>query len=165
MNKEKLIRRFSAGAVVFQIKKGKPKFLLLKREKKGETSGKTTKKSPKVEWILPKGEIEKGEKSQNTILREVQEEAGLKDLKIIDEVGKEQYFYRAPWEGNKLTFKIVRYFLIESKDKKEPNPEVKEGFTQAKWFTPEEVLDKITYKESKKILEQGILKIKVQSSK
>lgn len=159
MNKEKLIRRFSAGAVVFKKEKGEVKFLLLKREKKGTTSGETIKKKPEVEWILPKGEIEKEEKSQDTILREVEEEAGLQDLKIIDEVGKEQYFYRAPWEGNKLTFKVVRYFLIESKDKKEPQPERKEGFTEAGWFTASQAFDKITYKESKKILEEAIEKV------
>lgn len=155
MSKEKLIRKFSAGVVVFQVKKGKLRFLLLKREKKGTTSGETAKKTPKVEWILPKGEIEKGEKSQDTILRETKEEAGLSDLEIIDELDKEEYFYRAPWEGNKLIFKIVRYFLIKSKDKKEPIPETKEGFTEAKWFTFKKALDKITYKQSKKILEQA----------
>ncbi len=163
MSKEKLIRKFSAGAVVIRQEKGEVKFLLLKREKKGTTSGKTIKKRPKIEWILPKGEIEKGEKSQETILRETKEEAGLSDLEIIDELDKEEYFYRAPWEGNRLTFKVVRYFLIESKDKRQPKPETKEGFTQAGWFTAKEALDKITYKESKKILEKAIEKVNPKS--
>ncbi len=158
MSKEKLIRKFSAGAVVFKKENEELKFLLLKREKKGTTSGKTIKKKPKIEWILPKGEIEKGEKSQDTILREIGEEAGLFNLKIIDDLGREEYFYRAPWEDNKLTFKLVRYFLIESKDKKKPIPEEKEGFTEAGWFTAKEALDKITYKESKKILKKAISK-------
>ncbi|MDZ4384915.1 MAG: NUDIX domain-containing protein, partial [Candidatus Moranbacteria bacterium] len=59
----------SVGAVVFRKKEtGGKEFLLLHY--------------PSGHWDFPKGHIESGETEEGTLRREVEEETGLKDLKL-----------------------------------------------------------------------------------
>ena len=39
-------------------------------------------------WLFPKGHIEAGETDEETALREIQEETGLKNLEYIDDLGE-----------------------------------------------------------------------------
>ncbi len=145
--KSKIIRKFSAGGVVLRKQNHQYEILLLEKQK-----------DTNKEWLLPKGEIEEGEKSQDTVLREVTEETGLKDIEIISEIDKEEYFYRTSGEKDKLIFKNVRYFLIKSSDKNHPIPQKEEGFISAKWFSLDQALKVATY--SKKIIKKAELLIK-----
>lgn len=140
--KEKLTRKFSAGGVVFKRENGEIKILLLKRD------------DPKERWLLPKGEIEGGVKK--TALREINEEAGLKNLFLKEKIGEEKYFYKESWAENKLIFKIVTYFLVEAKGKEKPKPQKEEGFVEAKWFNPREAQETITFKNSKDIIQKAM---------
>jgi len=111
-------------------------------------------KDPAQRWTFPKGKINKWETPKDAALREIQEETGLHNLKIVCELGKIRYFYR---QEKKLIFKIVHHFLIETSDKQlYPNYEVKE----ARWFTIQETLDKIGYKNNKMILKKALRKLK-----
>ena len=84
-------REVSAGGVVFR-KDGK---ILLIKDSYGR-------------WAFPKGLVEKGEKNEQTAIREVKEEVGLKELKIIASLGQIKYFYKLKGEG---IFKIVYFFI------------------------------------------------------
>ena len=46
-------------------------------------------------WVLPKGTVEKGENYEQTALREVREETGVK-ARIIEYVGKSEYSFSIP---------------------------------------------------------------------
>lgn len=68
------------------------------------------KSSSYHKWVLPKGWVEKGESFEQTALREVEEEAGVK-TRIIAPLGEpEKYVYTA--RGARV-FKTVYYFLME----------------------------------------------------
>ena len=54
-----------SGGVVYRLANGKVEYLLV-RPKRGQN-----------EWVLPKGHIEPGEESEQTAIREVQEETGV----------------------------------------------------------------------------------------
>ena len=105
----------SAGAVVFYRKPaGKIEYLLLEHR-----AG---------HWGFPKGLIEKGEKLEETALRECREEAGLEGLHFINGFKETiRYFFKVKYDyqikerGYKMgenVMKFVTYFLVESKNQK-----------------------------------------------
>ena len=105
----------SARAVVFyRAPNGKIEYLLLEHR-----AG---------HWGFPKGLIDKGEKLEETALRECREESGLKDLHLIAGFKetiryffKVQYDYQVKERGFKIgqkVMKFVTYFLVRSKSKK-----------------------------------------------
>lgn len=127
-------REISAGGVVYNTKT--KKFLLIK-----DSYGR---------WSLPKGLIEKGESTEQAALREVEEETGLKNLKIIKKLGSIKYIYTL--KGQKI-FKIVTFFLMETdRIRLKPQWEIK----GARWFEPKESLEKIGYANSKSILKEAL---------
>jgi 8-oxo-dGTP pyrophosphatase MutT (NUDIX family) len=68
------------------------------------------KSSSYHKWVLPKGWVEQGESLEETALREVEEEVGVK-TRIIAPLGEpEKYIYTA--RGARI-FKTVHYFLME----------------------------------------------------
>lgn len=130
------MREISAGAVVFRKEDGKIKFLLLKY--------------PSY-WGFVKGNIEQNESVKETVLRELEEETGIKDGVLIEGFKEEnKYTYRR--EG-KLVFKIVIFLLLETNTK-----EIKISFEHEdfKWCDYEEALEIVGYKNSKDLLEKAM---------
>ncbi len=130
-------REFSAGGIVIKKKKKGFSILLIK-----DSYGR---------WTWPKGNIKKSESPEDAAVREIEEEVGIKDIEIIERVGKTQYFYKLK---NILRFKTVFIYLCETKDNKLriQKSEIRDG----KWFTPKEALDRVEYRGSKELLQKAI---------
>lgn len=139
-------REKSAGAIIFRMEDGVPHYLLLHYH-----SG---------HWEFTKGHIEEGESEKETVKREVKEETGLSDIKIIP--GFKQYlkyFFRksyglkgkeketAPW-----VFKLVVFLLAETKTK---DIKISEEHTEFVWLPFEEAFKKTTHKNSKALLKKA----------
>jgi bis(5'-nucleosidyl)-tetraphosphatase len=123
-----MIKEKSAGAIIFRKEDGRIKYLVLMRD-------------PKY-WDLPKGNIEKGEKEEETVKREVWEETGIKDIRIISGFKEnEHYFYRLKGE---LVSKDVVFFLAETDTEKVKISKEHQGF---EWFTFDEAIKKVKSKE------------------
>jgi bis(5'-nucleosidyl)-tetraphosphatase len=138
----------SVGAVIFRRYKGEIKYLLLDY---GDNY-----------WSFAKGHVEKGETEEETMIREVREETGIDDLKIIPgfRVGS-RYFYQATGEekarrrkeGRKnMIIKGVKYFLAETDRKEVKISHEHQGFV---WLSYGEALERIIYKNSQKVLEKA----------
>lgn len=134
----------SAGAVVFRREEnGKIKYLLLKHSEKY--------------WNFPKGKIDGNEKEIETAQREIKEETGIREMKIIPGFKVwEKYFYRASKnrqkanQEGKTIFKLVIFYLIETKEK-----EVRISFEHQgyEWLAFNEAMERLKrYKGSQKIL-------------
>jgi 8-oxo-dGTP diphosphatase len=94
-------------------------------------------------WTFPKGHIEKGEKPEEAGLREVGEEIGIHDLKIIKILKKIDYWFKL--EGT-LIHKYVYFFLMEAP----PGAKLtfqKAELKDARWFTPQNALETLDYKK------------------
>jgi 8-oxo-dGTP pyrophosphatase MutT (NUDIX family) len=132
----------SAGAVIFRKEKGITKYLLLHYP--------SNAKAPKNYWDLPKGHIEKGEKEIDTAKREVKEETGLEDIKFVGNFREYiKYFFKFK---EKTVFKIVTFYLAETKTKKIKISGEHVGF---KWLPFEEALEKLTFKNAREILKKA----------
>jgi 8-oxo-dGTP pyrophosphatase MutT (NUDIX family) len=138
-SKSPLSRHFSAGGAVYRNKKAEREWLLIKPTKTSR-------------WQLPKGHIDKGEKSDATAVREVFEETGVKAT-IQKKVGTVRYYYV---QNGERIFKTVVYFLMSSKGE-EPKieDEWKHEIEEVSWVVTEKALKTLTFKDEKKILEDS----------
>jgi len=132
----------SAGAIIFRKEGNEIYYLLLHYP--------SSAKAPRDYWDLPKGHIEKGEKIEKTVKREVKEETGLEDLKFVEGF-KEWIKYFFKFDGKNI-FKIVTFLLAEKKTE-----EVKIYFEHIdyKWLSYEEAIKQLTFKNAKEILEKA----------
>ena len=65
---------------------------------------------PAGTWVLPKGNIDPGEKPPETAVREVREETGVEG-RIVEKLGDVKYVYT--WDGERI-FKVVSFFLLRA---------------------------------------------------
>ena len=142
----------SAGAIIYRMENGMPYYLLLHYTPSSE--------GKKGQWGFAKGHVEEGETEIETAKREIAEETGIEELKIIPEFKKlEKYFFKknyglegeakekAPW-----VFKLVVFFLAETKTKEIKISDEHMGFL---WLPFGEAVKKTTFKNSKKLLEEA----------
>ena len=119
----------SAGAVVYRNGAKGRVFLLLRNAGR---------------WDFPKGGVEKGESELQTVAREVLEETGLRDIKIVPGFRKViEYFYR---RDGKNIHKQVVYLLALTKEEKVKISFEHQGFG---WFPFHEALQRASYNNSK----------------
>ncbi len=112
----------------------------------------------KARWSIPKGHVESGETLEQTAIREVGEETGLKSLKILSKLDKIHFFYRM---NNKLIFMTNFVYLIESTNYNEQlETEDSEGIVDVQWFEAEQAYDIVEYKATKVIIREAINRIK-----
>lgn len=91
-------------------------------------------------WDLPKGKKEKGETDQENALREVEEETGLQELRILGFL-KTTYHFIENKQG--LALKKSNWFEMEVPRKQETKPQTEEGITQAIWLDPEGIKQRL----------------------
>lgn len=135
------MKEVSAGAVIFR-KEGKKILYLALHYESGH-------------WDFVKGNVEEKENEKETVIREAEEETGLKDLNFIEGFREKlSYFYRKEKE---TIYKEVIFLLAETKTKKIKLSYEHKGF---KWLSYEEALKQLTYDNAKNILKKshGFLK-------
>jgi bis(5'-nucleosidyl)-tetraphosphatase len=126
----------SAGAVVFRRAPGGPRYLLLKY--------------PAGHWDLPKGNIEKGEEPIETMVREVREESGIVDLRVVPGYQRKiEYFYRR--DGKKV-HKTVVFFLAETQVEKVTISFEHQDYG---WFDYAEAIRTVTYPNARRLIREG----------
>lgn len=89
-------------------------------------------------WDLPKGKIEVNEKMKDCAIREVEEETGIVDLKIISKLCKTHHQFK---KGSARKIKESHWYLM-STSKQKLIPQTEEDITKAEWMTLEKFLSK-----------------------
>lgn len=132
----------SAGAIIFRKEGERPLFLLLHYP-----SG---SRAQKDYWDLPKGHIEKGEKPEDTVRREVEEETGLGDIEFLEGFKETiKYFFR--WKNENI-LKFVTFYLTKTRTKEIKISGEHIGY---KWLPYSEALDQLTFKNAREILKKA----------
>jgi 8-oxo-dGTP pyrophosphatase MutT (NUDIX family) len=132
---QEVVREPTAGGIVFRRNKENEVEVLLIQDSKDR-------------WTIPKGHIEEGETAQETAVREIGEEAGLKDTKVICWLGKIHFRYRRITTLVLMTTQIYLVHAVANTDdiKKE------EWMNGIQWFPFQEALDKIEYEDIGKLM-------------
>ncbi len=86
-------------------------------------------------WDLPKGKAEKKESIEDTAIREVEEETGIKNLEIIDKLPTTYHIYK---RNGKHKLKITHWYKMKSDFKGKLHPQLNEGITKVEWLKEEE---------------------------
>jgi 8-oxo-dGTP pyrophosphatase MutT (NUDIX family) len=121
----------SAGVVLFR--EGKKREYLLLEHSYG--------------WDLPKGMMDKGEKSQETALRELKEETGISKAEILPGFKETISFYYT-WKGKKL-LKFVVFYLAKTRQKKVNLSFEHKNFV---WLSYKKAVKKATFDNAKNVL-------------
>ncbi len=129
----------SAGIVLFRVRDGRRQYLLLHYP------------IPSDYWGLAKGKIEAGESEEETALREVREETGLENIKLIPGFyEKSSYFFTR--EGKKI-YKEVVWFLGKILD--EHDGKVSWEHSELCWVSYEDAMKLMKYEKDKVVVRKG----------
>lgn len=82
-------------------------------------------------WDLPKGKMEKGETPEQSAVREVEEECGVTQLKIVRELPSTYHTYKI---NDKLHLKRTWWYEMCTTDSRKLIPQTEEGITKAEWL-------------------------------
>ncbi len=92
-------REFSAGGVLVRSVGGRQHLAAIRPQGK-----------PEGTWVLPKGNIDFGERAPETAVREVREETGVEG-RLVQKLGDVRYVYSR--RGVRV-FKVVSFFLLRA---------------------------------------------------
>ncbi|MEA3272052.1 MAG: NUDIX domain-containing protein [Patescibacteria group bacterium] len=116
---------------------------------------------PFNKWTFAKGHAEKGEKSELAALRETEEETGFKNLKVIDYLGKIDFWFKDVFkEKGKTIHKFVYYYLMEAPVDAVAKPQKYEKIQEVKWVSVDKALEFSSYKDVEKVLKKAVNLIK-----
>ena len=121
-----------AGAVVYKKDENGIKFLLVKSSKDA------------AKWVFPKGHIEAGETEEQAATRELEEEAGV--------IGRALFYLGMIEFEFENKYVKVKYYLHEFVNENGPG----EFNRDPKWYSFEEAIEKITFEDSKKLIEKAL---------
>tara|TARA_R110002049_G_scaffold202300_5_gene372815 strand:- start:1722 stop:2330 length:609 start_codon:yes stop_codon:yes gene_type:complete len=102
-------------------------------------------------WDLPKGKVEKDEELAEAAVREVEEECGIKEIKLEAKLPTTYHVY---WIADELILKPTYWFKMSGGDGQDLVPQTEEGIEKVEWFNPsnlDEVMEN-TYASIKKLL-------------
>ena len=112
---------------------------------------------PEGLWVLPKGQIDQGESSEQAALREGGEETGVRGSSL-GKLGDTRYWFN--WDGERI-FKVVTFFLVQYESGR--LGDVPEAFrhevAEARWIPLEQAPELLAYRGEKEMAERALARL------
>lgn len=86
-------------------------------------------------WDLPKGKLEAGESYEICAEREIEEETGVNQLKLIDKITNTYHIYE---ERGQTVLKTSHWFYFTTTFDGNTEPQTEEDISEIKWFSKNE---------------------------
>ena len=140
---EEVVHETTSGGIIFRrSKEGKLEILLIQ--------------DAKNRWTIPKGHVEPDEEPKQTAKREIQEETGLKEMKVLSWLGKVNFRYR---RANTLVLMTMHIYLVQGLgDTNDLQGE--DWLNDIRWLPANQAIDKIAYDDIGKLILVGMKKIR-----
>ncbi len=108
-------------------------------------------------WDLPKGGTEKWEEIEDTAMREVEEETGVGQLRIIKKLQKTYHVFK---RNGIYKLKITHWFEMQSDFEGIPVGQIEEGIEKVAWIHPNDIPEilKKSYENIKLLFEEETVK-------
>lgn len=145
---QEVVREPTAGGIVYRRSEKNPGQveILLIQDSKGR-------------WTIPKGHIEEGESARATAEREITEETGLQEMKVLDWLGKINFRYR---RGSSLVLMTTEIFLVQALGNTN-NIKPEKWMTSLGWLPANDALEKIEYEDIGKLILIALKKIRTHN--
>lgn len=144
-----MVREISSGGLVIRRLEGEWMLAVIEPQREPGAATKTI-------FALPKGIVDAGEAPEQTAVREVQEETGLRATPIT-KLSDIKYVYVRSWGDKERVFKIVSFYLLryESGEIGQIVPEMKIEVKQALWIPLNEAARKLSYRGEKDMVRRA----------
>ena len=139
-------REFSAGAVLVRRLQGR--WMMAAIRPGGKAAG---------VWALPKGQIEPGDRGEETALREVTEETGARG-RSLGKLGDVRYWFN--WDGERV-FKVVSFFLVRYTGGRlgEIAAEFRHEVAEVRWLPLEEAPRLLAYGGEREMARKALVEV------
>jgi len=161
-----MVREFSAGGVVLRKMRGRWYLAVIEphmeRPRRNIKLRKSKRTPTDAELIaLPKGSIDEGEKPEQTALREVREETGVR-ADLVAKLADIKYIYVRNWGDHARVFKIVSFYLLLYHSGRLGNisPAMRVEVQNAFWLPLEEATAKLSYKGEREVAQRALAYLK-----
>jgi len=106
-------------------------------------------------WDLPKGKMEKGESREESAIREIEEETGLRNVELVRFINTTFHIY-VERNGDKV-LKCTHWFEMNFSGEDTSKPQTEEGITEVAWKNTAQIEDEVfpsTFKNIKLIIKE-----------
>lgn len=141
---EEVVRETTSGGIIFRRNKNTNQLEILLIQ------------DAKNRWTIPKGHVEEGEEPKDTAKREIQEETGLQEMKVMNWLGKVNFRYR---RGHTLVLMTMHIYLVQGQGDTD-NLSGEDWLSDIKWLPAQDAMDKIAYEDIGKLILLGMKKIR-----
>lgn len=140
---DEAVHETTSGGIVFRrAKNGELQLLLIK--------------DAKNRWTIPKGHVEPGEEPRQTAEREIREETGLKEMKVMNWLGKVNFRYR---REHTLVLMTMHIYLVQGLGDTD-DLTAEDWMNGIEWLPANDAIDKIAYEDIGKLILLGMKKIR-----
>jgi 8-oxo-dGTP pyrophosphatase MutT (NUDIX family) len=144
-------REYSAGGVV--LRRRQQRWWVAVIEPQGRRKPGTPAGAPATVLALPKGNVDKGEKPEETAVREVREETGV-EADLVAKLSDIKYIYLRSWGNRQRVFKVVSFFLLRYRSGRigQIAPAMRHEVRQAMWLPLDAAPQKLSYRGERDVV-------------
>ena len=113
-------------------------------------------KDTKNRWTIPKGHVEPNEPTDKTAEREIREETGLQDMKVLNWLGKVNFRYK---RESTLVLMTMHIYLVKALgDTNKLNGE--QWLKDLQWLPANQAIEHLAYDDINKLMLLGLKQIR-----